>query len=78
MQGKSIRKVYVSQDNGLTWHTDDSYVMPEGFTNGTSNTFAITVDDENCLWIICGGNGQVWRGRLNKLGWADNQTSFTK
>ena len=75
---KAFGKIYVSQDNGLTWHTDDSYVMPEGFTNGTSNTFAITVDDENCLWIICGGNGQVWRGRLNKLGWADNQTSFTK
>lgn len=70
--------IYFSQDNGLTWHTDGSYVMPEGFTNGSSDVFTITVDEENCLWIICGGNGNVWRGRLNKLGWAENQTSFTE
>ena len=75
---KAFEKIYVSEDNGLTWHTGDSYVMPEGFTNGSSNTFAVAVDGDKCLWIICGGNGQVWRGRLNKLGWAENQTSFTK
>lgn len=75
---KAFEKIYVSEDNGLTWHTDDSYVLPEGFTNGQSNTFAIAVDSDKCLWIICGGNGQVWRGRLNKLGWAENQTSFTE
>lgn len=74
---KAFEKIYVSEDNGLTWHTDESYVMPEGFRNGSGNTFAITVDSENCLWIIC-GNGQVWRGRLNKLGWKEDQTSFTK
>lgn len=75
---KAFEKIYVSSDNGLTWLTDDSYVLPEGFTNGSSNVFAIAVYGDNCLWIICGGNGQVWRGRLNKLGWAENQTSFTK
>lgn len=75
---KAFEKIYVSEDNGLTWHTGDSYVMPEGFANGSSDNFAVAVDGDNCLWIVCGGNGSVWRGRLNKLGWAENQTSFTK
>lgn len=75
---KAFDKIYVSKDNGLTWLTNDSYVLPEEFTNGQSNVFAIAVDGDNCLWIVCGGNGQVWRGRLNKLGWAKNETSFTE
>lgn len=70
--------LYISEDKGLTWHTDTEYVLPENFSNGTSDTFAVTADNENVLWIICGGTGQVWRGRLNKLGWKTWQTSFTK
>ena len=29
------------------------------------------VDDDNYLWLICEGTGQVWRGRVNKLGWEE-------
>lgn len=81
-QGQStagaFAQIYVSRDNGLTWHADDRYVMPAGFTNGDSDVFTMAVDKEHFLWIICGGNGIVWRGRLNRLGWADDQTSFTE
>lgn len=68
--------VYVSSDNGLTWHTDDRYSLPEGFSCGS--VFAMAVDDSNFIWIVCGGTGDVWRGRLNRLGWAETETSFTK
>ena len=67
---------YVSKDNGLTWHADDSYYLPENFTNGDGDVFTMTADSDNYLWIICGGTGQVWRGRLNRLGWENEQTSF--
>lgn len=70
--------IYTSRDNGLTWHGDDKYVMPTGFDNAGSDVFAVAADGKKCLWIICGGTGKVWRGRLNSLGWADEQTSFTK
>ena len=46
-----------------------AYVLPEGFDNTGSDVSALAVDEENCLWIFCGANGQVWRGRLNQLGW---------
>lgn len=69
---------YVSEDYGLTWHTDGTYYLPEGFDNKGSNVFTMAADDNNYLWIVCGGTGEVWRGRQNRLGWADNQTSFTE
>ena len=69
---------YVSEDNGLTWHDDDKYYMPEGFDNAESDVFTMTVDENNYLWIVCGGTGTVWRGRVNRLGWEENQTSFTE
>ena len=75
---KAYSQIYVSSDNGLTWHSDGSYYLPEGFTNGGSDVTAMTVDDDNHLWIICGGTGDVWRGRLNRLGWDEEQTSFTE
>lgn len=75
---KGFNGIYSSADNGLTWHTDKLFVLPEGFDNAASNTFAITADKENCLWIICGSNGKVWRGRLNKLGWKETNSSFTE
>lgn len=73
-----FKKLYVSLDNGLTWQGDSSYPLPSDFTNGGSNVFAMAVDDANFLWIISGGEGKVWRGRLNKLGWTTDKTSFTK
>lgn len=75
---KAFSQIYVSRDYGLTWHSDYRYVLPKDFSNGGSNVFALAADSDNFLWIISGGTGQVWRGRLNKLGWEDTQTSFTK
>ncbi len=77
---KAFSKLYASGDNGLTWQNYNSYTLPgdETFGNNGSNVFTFAVDSDNYLWIILGGTGQVWRGRLTQMGWADNQTSFTK
>lgn len=63
---------YTSKDAGITWHNDTIIVKPEGL-NQNSETFTMTVDEDNHIWIICGGSGQIWRGRLNKLGWANKE-----
>lgn len=75
---KGFGMIYSTQDNGLTWHCDKLIILPESFSNGNSNVFATATDKENCLWIICGNDGKVWRGRLNRLGWKDNDLSFTE
>lgn len=58
---------YQSVDKGLTWHSFSDYTLPSAAEfNGV---YAATVDARNYIWLFCGGTGQVWRGRLNQLGW---------
>ncbi len=73
---QAFTQLYTSGDCGLTWQNYTSYTLPEDFDNSGSNVFTFAMDSDNYLWIMCGGNGQVWRGRLTQMGWADNQTSF--
>lgn len=61
-------KIYESRDGGITWKTSASYPMPENLNLGNA-AFAAATDADNNIWIVCGGTGEVWRGRLNKMGW---------
>ena len=60
--------IYQSRDNGITWKYNPIYDYPEGFDHYADNVRAV-VDKDNFLWLYCEGSGQVWRGRLNRLGW---------
>ncbi len=61
--------IYKSRDNGITWKFNSQYQFPEGFDNITPTKIRMTVDDDNFIWLYCENLGEVWRGRLNKLGW---------
>lgn len=65
---KAFSEIYGSVDGGLTWKKHATLVFPEGFQS-SEISFAMTTDADHYLWIVCGKTGQVWRGRLNKLGW---------
>lgn len=65
---KAFSEIYGSVDGGLTWRKHATLVFPEGFQS-SETSFAMTTDIDHYLWIVCGKTGQVWRGRLNKLGW---------
>jgi hypothetical protein len=64
--GGDFSKLYYSNDCGITWKQDTRFVIPSGLS---ANKASMTVDSNNFIWIVCTGSGQVWRGRLNKLGW---------
>ena len=68
---------YQSRDNGITWKNNSVYHFPEGFSSSKTSFTAIK-DSKNNLWIICGESGQIWRGRLNRLGWETTKTTFTE
>ena len=59
-----------SRDNGITWKNSSLFNLPEdlGFDH-TATQVTAEVDDDNFIWLYCEGTGQVWRGRLNRLGW---------
>ena len=64
--------IYQSRDNGITWKYNPWYVFPEGFDSHATKVTA-TVDADNFIWLHCEGSGQVWRGRLHKLGWKNQE-----
>ena len=64
--GGKYEKMYYSIDSGITWKNDKRFILPEGFS---AETASMAVDANNYIWIVCTGTGQIWRGRLNELGW---------
>lgn len=64
-----------STDKGLTWQEDTVVTVPTDFAS-SDNVLAFTIDANNYVWLVCGNSAQVWRGRLNKLGWATRQDIF--
>lgn len=54
-----------SLDGGITWKASTAVTFPE---IATGMPFSITKDDDNFLWIV-DKDGQIWRGRINRLGW---------
>ena len=73
----AFSQLYYSIDEGLTWVKDARFKLPKGFSS-SATAFTLASDSNHCLWIICGSTGQIWRGRLNKLGWATEQKTFTE
>lgn len=57
-------KLYESRDGGITWKSSTIYNIPEGFDT-TAASVTMTAGDDNRLWIVCGGTGQVWCGRMD-------------
>ncbi|HEY9551201.1 MAG TPA: DUF6242 domain-containing protein [Prevotella sp.] len=70
-------KFYESKDGGITWKPSENIKVPASFS-AADQVFAMAKDSRNFIWIICGTSGQVWKGRLNKMGWATAPTSFYK
>ena len=63
---------YISKDNGITWQTaSDKIVFPEEFQTKyeeSDGNYSSVVDDNHFIWIMWSETGEVWRGRINKLG----------
>lgn len=67
--GGECNKLYYSEDCGICWKENNIFKLPKDFS---ATTASIAVDDDYFIWIVCTGSGQVWKGRLNKMGW-DNK-----
>lgn len=78
--GGSMDAIYTSE-SGIGWQrVADKFLLPAAFKNKRSYTVVVdatpagavsAVDKRDFIWVIFGGNGtpnEVWRGRLNRLG----------
>ena len=64
---RALDAIYISNDYGITWRPDNELHLPFEL-EGIEGPITSTVDKNNFIWIIT--NAQVWRGRLNRLGFA--------
>ncbi|MDO5446845.1 MAG: DUF6242 domain-containing protein [Prevotellaceae bacterium] len=64
-----------STDNGMVWNIDTTlYKRPEGF-NASATEVTMAVDANKWLWIV-DKEGEVWKARINRLAWREEQTAF--
>lgn len=64
--GKFSSLLY-SKDGGITWKTDGTLPIPTEFL-ATATAFTGVADGDNYIWLL-NSEGQLWRGRLDRLGW---------
>lgn len=75
-QNDTVSLFYNSEDAGRSWiGQENTYIHP---LHLSATNLSCVVDENNYVWLFCGGSGQIWRGRINRLSFASNQTSFTK
>lgn len=76
IQGDTLSLFSISNDGGRTWiPQSNTYLHPTAIP---ASNFSWTIDEDKYMWIFCGGSGDIWRGRINRLGFKNNQTSFTQ
>lgn len=65
---------YVSNDNGISWQVAKHMAFPQSLVEAyTGKDMCITAakDDDDNIWIALDGVNKVWRGKLNKLTFAN-------
>lgn len=67
---------YISSDGGRTWKDEASgYTFP--VVSDPTDISAVS-DAEGFLWVVCSGSGEVWRGRLNRMSWSEDDGAFER
>ena len=61
----SLDAMYFSNDYGITWKPSYELFLPTA-VKGVSGLLTAAVDGNNYIWLIA--DNQVWRGRINRLG----------
>lgn len=84
LDSDTICNPLLSQDYGRTWkrHPNMDFKMAFG-TNvlphpSATPAVAVALSDDKYVWVFCQQTGEIWRGRINRLGWKKEQTSFLK
>lgn len=54
-------RFYYSMDGGIYWLKSSDISLPTGFS---ATTCSIATSSQQNVWMVCGGSGQVWYGRL--------------
>lgn len=73
----TARVFYRSDDGGITWFADTALTVPNDIDLAAGNC-AVAVDADNHVWLVDTRSGNVWKGRLNRLGWREEKKAYTE
>ena len=65
-EGRFSQLLY-SKDGGITWKPTETQAIPSPFQTSAA-AFTGVADADNYIWLL-NGDGQLWRGRLDRLAW---------
>ena len=69
---QAFEQFYTSKDNGISWESvKKNLAFPNEFKTiyeQAEGNYSCVVDNNNFIWIMWSKTGEVWRGRINKLG----------
>ena len=72
MLGGKYKNIYSSRE-AITWRITKSKVFyPSDNAFLGRNNSSIVTDDKGFIWVTWGNEDEVWRGRVNKLGFKDS------
>lgn len=67
--GGNLKAMYTSV-NAIAWfEVEERFLLDEHFLD--KGSFSMAIDNDHFIWMVFGGNdtpNEVWRGRLNRLG----------
>lgn len=70
MFGEPFKEIYSSRE-AINWRiTESKFLYPSEFQKRTN--YSMVTDDKGYLWVTWGEEDEVWKGRVNKLGF-ENQ-----
>ena len=68
----AFERFYVSEDDGISWEAiTTQFMFPATFNDlyeEAAGNYSYIVDDQQFIWVMWSQTGEVWKGRLNKLG----------
>lgn len=65
-EGRFSQLLY-SKDGGITWKPTETQAIPSAFQTSAA-AFTGVADADNYIWLL-NSDGQLWRGRLDRLAW---------
>ena len=65
-KAKAFESFFISEGKGTGWKKDARLPLPANFES-SETSFAMTIDENNNLWLIAGGSGRIWKGNLAGL-----------
>lgn len=71
---EGFSRFYYSIDGGIYWRKNDDISVPTGLS---ATTCSIATNSQQNIWMVCGGSGQVWYGRMSGEE-SNDQKSFTE